>query len=113
MKVMSYLNVPQQKPNMEGANGVTVRWLISKKDGAENFFMRRFEIEGWTPYHTHPYEHEVFILGGEGILISDGVEYRLSPGVFCWIPPNELHQFKNTGEERLCLLCLIPSENGA
>lgn len=113
MKVVSYLDVQEETPDLEGANGVTVRWLISERDGAKNFFMRRFEIEGWTPYHTHPHEHEVFVLSGEGTLIGDGIEHRLGPGIFCWIPPNEPHQFKNTGKERLCLLCLIPRRDEA
>lgn len=112
MKVMSYLDVEEEKSDMPGANRVRVRWLISKKDGAKNFFMRRFEIDGWTPYHTHSHEHEVFVLSGEGVLVGDGVEHHLKPGVFCWIPPNEPHQFKNTGQGSLCILCLIPSENG-
>jgi len=112
MKVMNYLDVQEEMAKMEGASGVTVRWLISKKDGAKNFFMRRFEIEGWTPYHTHPYEHEVFILSGEGTVVGEGVEHRLSPGVFCWIPADEPHQFKKTGKEKLCILCLIPHTDG-
>jgi len=111
MKVMNFLEVPQEPAKLEGAYNVRVRWLISEKDGAKNFFMRRFEIDGWTPYHTHPYEHEVLILSGEGVLIGDGIEHRLTEGVFCWIPPNEPHQFKNTGRGSLCILCLIPSQN--
>jgi quercetin dioxygenase-like cupin family protein len=112
MKVMSYRDVEEETSLGEGANDVTIRWLISDKDGAENFFMRRLEVRGWTPYHSHTHEHQVYILSGQGVLKGDGVEHDLAPGVFCWVPSGETHQFKNTGREPLSLLCLIPSSNG-
>lgn len=112
MKVMHYLDVVEEKPDMEGANGVSVRRLISDKDGAKNFFMRRIDVKGWTPHHSHPHEHEVYVLSGEGVLKGDGVEYRLEPGVFCWVPPGQIHQFRKTGKDSLCFLCFIPSSNG-
>jgi quercetin dioxygenase-like cupin family protein len=60
----------------EGALKVKVRWLITKEIGAENFAMRLFEIEpgGYTPLHSHPWEHEVFILEGEGVVIGENKE---------------------------------------
>ena len=68
MKVMNTNNVESQKVDMEGAAGCTVRWLVGEKDGAPTFAMRQFEVEpgGYTPRHHHPYEHEVFVLEGEG-----------------------------------------------
>jgi quercetin dioxygenase-like cupin family protein len=111
MKVMNYKDVAEEASLSDGARNVTVRWLISDKDGARNFYMRRIEVRGWTPYHSHPHEHEVYVLSGEGVLKGEGVEYRLEPGAFCWVPPGETHQFRKTGEAPLCILCLIPSSN--
>ena len=52
----------------EGAKNTTIRWLIAEREGAPNFYMRLIEIGagGNTPDHAHEWEHEVFILEGEG-----------------------------------------------
>ena len=112
MKVMKYRDVEEKKPDMEGAEGVTVRWLISGKDGAPNFYMRRFEVKGHTPHHNHPFEHEIYILSGEGVVLEGETEHPVGPGTFCYIPPGETHQIQNRGEEPLQLLCLIPRIDG-
>jgi quercetin dioxygenase-like cupin family protein len=112
MKVAHFSQTPAEKVHMEGAEGVCVRWLISDRDGAPNFAMRYFEIEpgGYTPRHSHPYEHEVFILEGEGVVLEGDIERRLRPGVAVYVAPNELHQFRNTGATVLRMLCLVPHQ---
>ncbi|MFP3950709.1 MAG: cupin domain-containing protein [Candidatus Bathyarchaeia archaeon] len=93
------------------AEGVKVRWLIDEGTGAPNFAMRMFEVEpgGSTPYHTHDWEHEVFILQGEGFAVrEDGTEDPVKPWDVVYVEPNERHCFRNEGEETLRFLCLIP-----
>ncbi|HID22025.1 MAG TPA: cupin domain-containing protein [Planctomycetaceae bacterium] len=112
MKVEHYTRTPAEPVTVDGAKNVTVRWLITDKDGAPNFAMRLFEIEpgGHTPRHQHPYEHEVFVLEGEGVLLAGEVEHRLEPGVVAYVPPDALHQFKSTGTTPLKMLCIIPQQ---
>jgi len=109
-KAVHYTEVPEEKVKEKGAKGTHVRWLISNKDGAENFAMRYFEIEpgGYTPRHTHDWEHEVFILSGEGTVFCEGREWRIGPGYVVFIPPGKEHYFMNTGKEKMVFLCLIP-----
>ena len=111
MKTVHYRDVPPDPVGEEGASGITVRWVISEKDGAENFSMRVFEFEpgGYSPYHKHPWEHEVFILEGSGSLIQGGKETPFSKGDVIFIPPGEEHQLKNPSEERMEFICLIPN----
>lgn len=111
MPIISYRDVPAETVE-EGACGVKIRWLITEKSGAR-FVMRHFEIEprGYTPKHQHPWEHEVFILSGTGQLLEGQAERPFGPGDVIFIPPNELHQFRNTGAEALTLLCLIPARD--
>lgn len=94
----------------EGASKLKVRWLITKEMGAPNFAMRLFEMEpgGCSPLHAHPWEHEVFIIEGKGIVICEGKEKKVSVGDAILILPNELHQFKNVGKKPLKFLCLVP-----
>ena len=112
MRVFDYRDVPLEPVDMEGCSGVRVRWLLRTEHGAERFWMRVFEVEpgGFTPYHKHPWEHEVFVLEGEGVVVGEGGrEEPIKPGTVVFIPPDEVHQFKNTGEKTLKFICLVPA----
>jgi len=111
MKVFHFKEVKAEPMHQgEEAKGVTMRWLISDKDGAPNFAMRMVEVEpgGFTPLHNHPWEHESFIIQGEGVLVGQEGEKPFSSEDVIYIPPDELHRFKNTSQEKLQFLCLIP-----
>ena len=111
MKIENSSNVPSTPVEMDGAKDVNIRWLISTDDGADNFAMRMFELKpgGHTPLHTHPHEHEVFVVEGEGIFVYEGKEHKFSSDYVIFVPPNKQHRFKNTGNSILRLLCLIPA----
>ena len=72
MKVFPYTDV-EAKTADEGAVRLKVRWLVTKDIGASNFAMRLFEMQpgGNSPLHSHDWEHEVFILEGEGTVVDD------------------------------------------
>ncbi len=111
MKVKAYQQVESEAVAMEGAVNCTVRWLIGEADGAPNFAMRQFEIApgGHTPKHHHPYEHEVFVLEGEGVVLEGDQEHRLCAGDVVLVSPDEIHQFRNTSSAPLKFLCLVPN----
>lgn len=106
----NYKEVVAEEVKEEGAKRAKIRWLITEKEGAKNFCMRLFEIEegGFTPWHKHDWEHEVFILEGKGKIITEKGEEELKPGDFLFVPPMEYHQFKNDSKEKLVFLCMIP-----
>jgi quercetin dioxygenase-like cupin family protein len=109
MKVINYQTIEAKNAD-EGASKLKVRWLITKEMGAPNFAMRLFEMEpkGHSPFHSHPWEHEVFILEGEGFVVSEQGEKKFRSGDVIFILPNEKHQFKNDGEKIVKFLCLVP-----
>jgi len=111
MKVFRYDSVKLEDVTTEGASKVKIRWVITKETGAPNFAMRVFEVEpkGYTPLHKHPWEHEVFILEGEGQLFDGEESKRFSGGDAIFVRPDELHQFKNSGSGVLRFICLIPN----
>ena len=110
MRVMRYDDIPEKPVDTEGAHGVGIRVLISEEHGAPNFIMRRFSIQpgGRTPYHSHDWEHEVFVLSGEGEVVQGENSYRISEGSVVLVVPDEEHNFRNTGDTPLVFLCLIP-----
>jgi quercetin dioxygenase-like cupin family protein len=93
-----------------GAQGTAVRWLITKKDGAAHFAMRLFEMNpgGSSPHHSHDWEHEVFVLEGECLVVCEDEKRTVGPGYAIFIPPNAVHHFSNDSDRILKFLCMVP-----
>ena len=106
MKVSKYLDA---KPIHE-LPGVVKREVINADDGAPNFCMRVFEVEpaSSTPAHSHPWEHEVYVLSGQGTVVSEDRETKIAKDSVVFVPPNEHHCFVNKGNETLRFICVIP-----
>ena len=114
MKVQSNESISQHDVDMPGADKCRVRWLVDSQDGAPNFAMRQFEVGpgGHTPKHNHPYEHEIYILAGEGEIHENDEPHPLRAGDVVYVAPNEVHQFRNTGASPLKFICLVPNSAG-
>ncbi len=97
--------------SVDGVRGVSKQQLISMADGAPVFTMRRFTVKpgGYTFHHTHDFEHEVYVLEGKGVVFKDGQEVPFYKDYVIFVEPNEIHQFKNTGDDDLVFLCIIPN----
>ncbi len=110
MIVRHYEDAKPIIPQEPGMVGIKMRVVIGEEEGAPNFIMRHFSVEpgGQSPYHSHPWEHEVFVLKGEGKVIQGDKAFGISPGVVIYISPGEEHQFVNKGNEPMEFLCLIP-----
>jgi quercetin dioxygenase-like cupin family protein len=95
---------------MEGVKDVSMRVMVGRADGAPNFAMRQFTVAsgGHTPRHSHNYEHEVYVVAGEGRAECDGAFHDVRAGDVLLVEPNLTHQFVNTGEGPFEFLCLVP-----
>jgi quercetin dioxygenase-like cupin family protein len=108
MDVKHSFDVPPEA--VVGVPGVTIRWLWADQDGAPTFALRLFELEpeAATPRHSHGHEHEVYILGGQGLLRGKSEPRSLAAGDTVLVLPHDEHQFVNVGHEPLRFLCAIP-----
>lgn len=106
MQSRDYREVPAER----AGEGISIRWVIGKPEGAPNFAMRVIEFEPGAVFapHQHPYEHEIFVLEGEGIAQGPQGEVAMRPGVALYIPPDEPHGYRNTGNTVLRFICVIP-----
>lgn len=108
MRVRNYRDVPATEP----MPGVKKRVVIGPDEGAENFIMRVFEVApGLTsPDHSHPWEHEIFILAGQGA-VRDGAGKKtpIGEGGTLFLPAGEKHCLINHGKEPLRFICVIPT----
>lgn len=91
-----------------------MRVVAGPDDGAPNFAMRVIEIEprSSTPYHSHAWEHEVFVISGQGAARTVEGEKQLGEGDAIFVASNEQHCFANTGDDLLRLVCVVPLING-
>ena len=111
MKINHYSEIEEQPIEDTNVSGVSKRILISAKDNAPNFTMRLFHVEpgGYTYNHSHDFEHEVFVIEGEGEVVTPDSSKPFTTGYAIFIEPGEVHQFRNTGQTRLSFLCLVPN----
>lgn len=111
MYLINYKQREEVDVDMPGAEKITVRWLIGRQNGAKTYAMRRFEIKpgGIVPLHTHPEEHEIFVLSGEAKLLGSlkGTVAKKDDVIF--IPSDEEHGYDNRdASESFCFICVIP-----
>ncbi|MEX1041005.1 MAG: cupin domain-containing protein [Pirellulaceae bacterium] len=111
MKVQHFETPQAQSVEMPGVEGCQVRQLITQQDGAPGFAMRQFEVApgGYTPHHSHPYEHEVFVIEGNGEVLEGDQPKPIRAGDVVYVAPDEVHQFRNSGTTPLKFLCLVPN----
>jgi len=110
MNLKNIHDIPSEEVTMFGSRGTSIQWLWSK-DEVPHFALRRFVISpnGEIGIHQHEEEHEIFILSGEGVVFNDsGEEFPIHPQDTLFVPGNEAHGYRNTGNEDLIFLCIIP-----
>ena len=101
---------PLTPVNMPGVEGARMAVMVGRADGAPNFALRQFRVEagGYTPRHSHDYEHEVFVVSGCGTILLEGKERPIRSGDVIYVPANEEHQFRAGDPDGLRFLCLVP-----
>jgi quercetin dioxygenase-like cupin family protein len=112
MVIGQYSQVKEEQPQMAGMQA-TIRWLIAAKDGAPNFAMRVIEIKRRgekIPLHRHDYEHEIFIIEGQGNVLSPDGPKPVAYGNYAYVTPGEEHGFENTEEGPFRFICVIPKQ---
>jgi len=99
-------------PAASGYAGVTKQIVLGPADGSDEIVLRYFSVAegGATPWHAHDFPHLVRIEAGRGVAVdADGTERAVSVGDYVYVAPNEMHNFKNTGDEPLDFICIVPT----
>jgi quercetin dioxygenase-like cupin family protein len=109
MVIRNIDQVPMEPVKMSGTEGATMAVMVGREDGAPNFALRHIQVErcGHTPRHAHDYEHEVYVISGGGTVLLEGEEQPIRTGDVVYVPADQEHQFKASGEG-LRFLCLVP-----
>ena len=110
MKVSHYDRTPEHDLGHPDSKYVTIRIVISPEDGASHSMMVHLTIQpgGHTPFHTHEWEEEVFVLSGNGDLETKDGKRPIRPGDAVFIDGDMEHQYLNSGPTPLEIICVIP-----
>jgi quercetin dioxygenase-like cupin family protein len=99
-------------PAEEVGEGITIRWVLGRAEGAPGFAMRVIEFQGGAVFapHEHPYEHEIFVIEGEGVVTGADGEIPMRQGTAILVPAGEVHGYRNRGSGPLRFICVIPHQ---
>jgi quercetin dioxygenase-like cupin family protein len=112
MLIKKISDVPVTPVKSGDAQKAAVRVLFGPKDGAPTFAMRQFELEpgGFTPHHNHPFEHQILVMQGQMVAVSENGDIPVGVGDVLMIMPGEKHQFRNDSAQPAKFLCMVPVE---
>lgn len=109
--MVNHIQKTESKPilNPESKNAF-MKVLVGQEQGWDDYVMRVVEVEkdGYTPKHSHPWPHINYMISGEGELMINGVFHPVKAGNYAFVEPNQLHQFRNIGEEVFRFICIVP-----
>jgi quercetin dioxygenase-like cupin family protein len=114
MYIINYEQREAAEVGMAGSKGTKMRWLIGVRTGATNFAMRHFEIApgGMVPLHTHPEEHEIFVLSGKARMLGSPEDQYAQKEDVVFVPSDAPHGYDNSsGSEPFKFICVIPILN--
>ena len=97
------------KPVIKTVHGAS-NPVLGPDDGTPGYVMLWVQHPpgGTSPLHTHPWEHQAYIVEGAGVLWVEGEEYPVTAGDAVLVPPDVEHQFRNTGDVTLSRVIVNP-----
>lgn len=111
MPVIGYDDFERAPVAMEGSKELYGAEVIGAKQGWSTNILRVFRLKpgGFSPKHSHNYEHVNFVITGKGKLQIGDTLYNLEPHTFAFVPPNVEHQYQNPYDEDFEFICIIPT----
>jgi mannose-6-phosphate isomerase-like protein (cupin superfamily) len=106
IKYQEVNSIESEKVGIKGAQGLGVRPLIGKQDGALNFSMSVLELNPGrhTPENSHEREEQLFVISGNGEVKTEGGSFPLESGEAIFFPSGESHQVSNPNSVPLLVL---------
>ena len=111
MAYVSHLDgIDRVSVQMEGAEGILRQMAVGPEQGWMDHAMRVFTVTpgGFTPHHRHPWPHINYVISGRGTLEIAGTQNEIRAGSVAFVPDGTEHQFRNSAEEDLVLICIVP-----
>ena len=111
MVVVSEANVEKREPNPHGSIGMSTSYRIS--DAApqpRTMEFRRRVLDVGSAIGEHPIAHDevYYVTSGSGVVISDGVEATIKPGMAAYLYEGAVVGIRQIGADPLSLIIAYP-----
>lgn len=111
MRVDHYRDIPPLQAGGTGqaTPGLTTRRIMSSAAAEATMDICEINAGASSAFHTHPWEHQVFVVAGQGAVTDgqDPIPFRAGDVVV--IPVGQPHQFVNVGDSHVLFVCLLPT----
>lgn len=111
MFVENITDIEKRRISGEGIKNVLKQVPIGPDQGWKDHVVRVFTLQkdGYTPRHSHDWEHVNYVISGTGTLEIEGKKQALTAGTFAFVPPNVQHQYANASDEDFVMICIVPA----
>ena len=111
MPVIKYDQIESVDVKMDGVKDVRKAVVMSEKEGWHDHTLRVFTLGpgGFTPRHSHDWEHFNYVMKGKGRLRIGDTVHDLAEKDFAVVPCNIEHQFENPYDEEFEFICIVPN----
>jgi mannose-6-phosphate isomerase-like protein (cupin superfamily) len=111
MVVIDEADTVRREPPPHGQIGMSTAYRIS--DAApqpRTMEFRRRVLDVGSAIGEHPISHDevYYVTAGEGVVISDGVEARLTPGMAAYLYEGAVVGIRQVGDEPLSIIIAYP-----
>ena len=112
MPVMKYDDIAMTEISAPEIKNITKARVITEEHGWDGHCLRVFRIapQGYTPLHSHDWEHVIHVIRGQARVEIDGELSELTERDFAYVPPNSMHQFTNPYDAPFEFICIVPKK---
>ena len=108
MHVEHYRDIPLLPVEGTGqaTPGLTTRRILPPAAAEATMDICEINAGASSAFHTHPWEHQVFVVAGQGAVTDGQSPIQFSAGDVVVIPADQPHQFINVGDSNVVFVCL-------
>ena len=118
---MDVRTIVDREPEVEHNGTVPVWYLAHPRelkeltDGGFVELINEFEVAagGAVFPHSHPTHEWYFVMSGRGVMTVDEEERAVEPGDLVYIPPDQVHSLRPTGDDPIHCFCFAVGVKGA
>jgi mannose-6-phosphate isomerase-like protein (cupin superfamily) len=109
--IVKETDVMRQEAPPHGAIGMSTAYRISDVVPNRTMEFRKRVLHLGAAIGPHPIDHDevYYVLSGEGVVVSDGVTTKLTPGMAAYLYKGAVVGIRQTGASELALIISYPS----
>jgi quercetin dioxygenase-like cupin family protein len=96
------------QPSLPASGDREFRYLVTHELGCRDLTQFFGVIApGRAPEHSHVYDEVIYVLEGEGVLHTEGLDEPVAPGSCIHLPPLLVHSLENSGDSPMRIVAVF------